>query len=139
MTLPGSRSQSVNGGTEALALKIQVISDSQMNLKRATARRTCEMSTALRRIIWWVFTGNRGGTNRARIVVALKERPLNTNQLSQMLEMDYKTVRHHLTVLLKNHLILTVGEGYGSMYFLSPELEQEYEEFLRIWERIGSK
>jgi len=97
------------------------------------------VSTAVRRILWWVFTGNRGGTNRARIVVALKSRPLNTNQLSQMLEMDYKTVRHHLTVLLKNHLILTVGEGYGSMYFLSPELEQEYEEFLRIWERIGSK
>jgi len=25
------------------------------------------------------------------------------------------------------------------MYFLSPELEENYEEFVRIWERIGLK
>jgi DNA-binding transcriptional ArsR family regulator len=97
------------------------------------------LSTAVRRILWWVFTGNRGGSNRARIIVALKEKPLNANQLSQALGMDYKTVRHHLTVLLKNRLILEVGQGYGSMYFLSPELEQDYQEFMKIWERIGSK
>ena len=53
--------------------------------------------------------------------------------------MDYKTVRHHLNVLLRNRLILAVGEGYGSLYFLSPELEQNYEEFAKIWERIGLK
>jgi DNA-binding transcriptional ArsR family regulator len=38
--------------------------------------------------------------------------------------MDYKTVRHHLSVLLRNKLILEVGEGYGSLYFLSPELAE---------------
>jgi len=53
--------------------------------------------------------------------------------------MDYKTVRHHLDVLSKNHMILEVGEGYGSLYFVSPELEQNYDEFTRIWERIGPK
>jgi DNA-binding transcriptional ArsR family regulator len=97
------------------------------------------VSSAVRRILWWVFTGNRGGPNRARIIIAIKERPLNANQLSQLLGMDYKTIRHHLSVLMKNRLILEVGEGYGSMFFISPELEQNYEEFRRIWERIGSK
>ena len=53
--------------------------------------------------------------------------------------MDYKTVRHHLGVLLKNRLIIEVGEGYGSLYFPSPELEQNYEEFAKIWEKIGPK
>jgi DNA-binding transcriptional ArsR family regulator len=53
--------------------------------------------------------------------------------------MDYKTVRHHLKVLLKNRLVLEVGQGYGYMYFISPELEQNYEEFMKIWERIGRK
>jgi len=62
---------------------------------------------------------------------------MNANQLATRLGMDYKTVRHHLTVLLKNHLIVGVGDGYGMMYFISPELELNYDEFLRIWEKIG--
>lgn len=97
------------------------------------------MSTAIRRVIWWVFTGNRGGINRARLVVVLKEQPQNANQLAQRLGMDYKTVRHHLRVLLKNRMVTAVGDGYGAMYFVSPELDQNYEEFLRIWDRMGSK
>ncbi|MGA8856694.1 MAG: winged helix-turn-helix domain-containing protein, partial [Candidatus Bathyarchaeia archaeon] len=97
------------------------------------------MSTAVRRILWWVVAGNRGGANRARIILAIRNQPLNANQLAQRLGMDYKTVRHHLSVLLKNRLILEVGESYGSLYFLSPELEQNYEEFVKIWERIGPK
>lgn len=97
------------------------------------------MSSTVRRILWWVIAGNRGGPNRARIIISIKERPLNANQLANELGIDYKTVRHHLNVLKKNRLIMEVGEGYGSMYFLSPELEQNYEEFVRIWERIGRK
>ena len=94
------------------------------------------MSSAVRRLIWWVFTGSRGGPNRARLVVALKDQPMNANQLATRLSMDYKTVRHHLNVLMKNHLLLEVGEGYGAMYFLSPELELNYDEFLQIWKKI---
>jgi DNA-binding transcriptional ArsR family regulator len=97
------------------------------------------MSSAVRRILWWVIAGNRGGANRARIILTIKNQPLNANQLAQRLGMDYKTVRHHLSVLLRNRLILEVGEGYGSLYFLSPELEQNYEEFAKIWEKIGPK
>ncbi len=97
------------------------------------------MSSAVRRILWWIIGGNRGGPNRARIILAIRDQPLNANQLANELGMDYKTVRHHLSVLKKNRMILEVGERYGSMYFLSPELEQNYEEFVRIWERIGRK
>jgi len=97
------------------------------------------MSSAVRRLIWWVFTGSRGGSNRARLVVAVKEQPMNANQLAAHLGMDYKTVRHHLNVLLKNHLLLEVGEGYGVMYFVSPELELNYDEFLTIWKKIGQQ
>jgi DNA-binding transcriptional ArsR family regulator len=64
---------------------------------------------------------------------------MNANQLAETLGMDYKTVRHHLGVLLKNRLILGEGEGYGIMYFVSPEFEQAYDEFVRIWDRIGRK
>ena len=97
------------------------------------------MSTAIRRIIWWVFTGNRGGGNRARLIVMLREQPLNANQLAQKLGMDYKTVRHHLSVLMKNRMVTEVGEDYGAMYFVSPELEQNFDEFLKIWDKMGLK
>jgi hypothetical protein len=36
-------------------------------------------------------------------------------------------------------MLVGAGEGYGAMYFLSPELEANYDEFIKIWERIGSK
>ena len=69
----------------------------------------------------------------------MKQQPSNANQLAQKLGMDYKTIRHHLGVLVKNRLVIGVGEGYGAMYFISPDLEQNYDEFMKIWERIGSK
>jgi DNA-binding transcriptional ArsR family regulator len=64
---------------------------------------------------------------------------MNANQLAQKLLMDYKTIRHHLRVLMRNRLVIQVGEGYGAMFFISPELEQNYDEFLKIWGRIGRK
>ena len=64
---------------------------------------------------------------------------MNANQIAERLGMDYKTVRHHISVLTRNHMLVAAGEGYGAMYFVSPELEQNYDEFMKIWERIGSK
>ena len=57
--------------------------------------------------------------------------------------MDYRTVRHHLDILLKNKLVILVGEGYGQTYFLSSWLEENYIMFEqisnRIWEREKRK
>ena len=97
------------------------------------------MSSAVKRIIWWVFTGSRGGPNRARVVVAIKAQPMNANQIAANLGMDYKTVRHHLNVLVKNRMLISAGEGYGEMYFVSPELEQNYDEFAMIWAKISQQ
>jgi DNA-binding transcriptional ArsR family regulator len=69
----------------------------------------------------------------------LKDEPQNANQLGQILEVDYRTVRHHLDILEKNGLILPIGERYGKMYFLSRVLEDNYEVFEEIWNRIGKK
>lgn len=93
----------------------------------------------MNRIIWWLIAGSKGGANRAHILIALKDMPCNANQLSERLALDYKTIQHHLRILVENHLIVAQGTGYGKVYFLSKEFEAGYGEFLEIWERVGNK
>ena len=93
----------------------------------------------MRRVIWWLIVGTKGGVNRARIIRALNGRPANANQLSELLGLDYKTVRHHLKVLQDNRVITTAGEGYGSVYFLAPGMEEEYEVFKEHLDKVWNK
>jgi DNA-binding transcriptional ArsR family regulator len=93
----------------------------------------------LKYLLGWLITGTRGGPTRARMIAALRESPRNANQLANLLEMDYRTIRHHLDVLEKNKLITTAGEGYGVTYFLSPPMEENYAVFEEIVKRIWKK
>jgi len=86
-----------------------------------------------------LIAGTRGGANRAQIIIAIREEPRNANQLANLLGVDYRTIRHHLDVLEKNGLITSMGEQYGKMYFLSNELEANFEVFEEIWNGIGKK
>jgi DNA-binding transcriptional ArsR family regulator len=77
----------------------------------------------MRKVLWWLVGGARGGKNRLRIIRALDEEPMNANQLAEDLDLDYKTVRHHLDLLTDNGVLTTMGDGYGKMYFLSDQME----------------
>lgn len=81
-------------------------------------------------LLRYLMTGTRGGNTRALIVNHLTDRPYNANQLSEALNLDYKTVRHHLDVLIKNGII-TKGNGYPAIYFLSKNMEENLNEFNR--------
>lgn len=76
-----------------------------------------------KRLLWFVFAGSRGGVNRLRIISALQKSPMNSNQLSNQLGLDYKAIRHHIGVLEKNSMIEREGEKYGVTYFVSAFLE----------------
>ncbi len=91
----------------------------------------------LRRLLWYLLAGSRGGENRIKIIEFLHERPYNINQLAQLLGIDYKAVEHHMDVLQKNSLVLTKGEKYGVLYFLTPYLEAHYDTFKEICNKIG--
>ena len=93
----------------------------------------------MKKLLWWLIAGMKGGINRARIIKTLNERPYNANQLSEELNLDYKTIRHHIKVLEQNNIIKATGEKYGKMYFLSDNMEQNYDVFNEIWEQIGKK
>jgi len=93
----------------------------------------------LKYLLGWLIAGTRGGLTRAEIIRTLKETPQNANQLAKLLEMDYRTIRHHLDVLQKNRIITSAGEGYGTTYFLSPTMEENYSLFEEIVNKIWKK
>jgi len=93
----------------------------------------------VKRLLWWILAGSAGGLNRGRILELLFEKPSNANEISKTLNLDYKTVRHHLKVLEKNNLITSMGVDYGKVYFPSDLLENNRDIFLEIWSRIGKK
>lgn len=97
------------------------------------------LDQSFKHLLQWMIAGQKGGVNRALIIMILKEEPKNANQLATQLKVDYRTVRHHLDVLEKNRLITSMGEQYGKMYFLSPELEENFGVFEEIWNKIGNK
>ena len=92
----------------------------------------------LKYLLGWLIAGSRGGPTRANMIEILKETPRNANQLATLLEVDYKTIRHHIEVLEKNKMITSVG-GYGTTYFLSPALEENYASFEEIRKRMWKK
>ncbi|QUC64344.1 winged helix-turn-helix transcriptional regulator [Nitrosopumilus sp. K4] len=89
-----------------------------------------------KRLLWFVFAGSRGGINRLKIINAIRKNPLNTNQLSKELGLDYKAIQHHIRVLEKNNLITSVGEKYGIAFFISTFLEVNMEAFEEIERKL---
>ena len=90
----------------------------------------------VKRLLWFVFAGSRGGLNRLRIISTLKEKPMNTNQLANELGLDYKAIQHHINVLEKNNLISKEGEKYGVTFFVSTFLEVNMEIFNEIADKL---
>lgn len=89
-----------------------------------------------KRLLWYLFAGSKGGENRIRIIDILKEQPRNINQLSEFLNLDYKGVQHHISVLEKNNLITKEGEKYGVLYFISDYLEHNIETYYEVKSKI---
>jgi len=91
----------------------------------------------MRKVLWWLLGGSRGGRNRFRIIRALDREPMNANQLAETLDLDYKTVRHHLDLLSEHGVVTTMGDGYGTMYFLSDQMDQHMDVVAEIADAAG--
>ena len=94
---------------------------------------------SLKYLLGWLIAGTRGGATRAQIIETLKETPRNANQLANLLKKDYRTMRYQLEVLEKNKIVISAGEGYGTTYFLSPPMEENYAIFEEILKKIWKK
>ncbi len=91
----------------------------------------------MRKLLWWLIGGTRGGRNRYRIIKHIEEEPKNANQIAEDLELDYKTVRHHLDLLEEEKILETMGSKYGKNYFLTDLMEENTETLENIAEKAG--
>jgi len=94
----------------------EIIRSRQASEQRKTDKQT-------RKLLIYLFTSTRGGFTRLRIIMHLLEKPFNTHQLAQILDLDYKAVQHHMKVLEKNNMVSKIGEKYGAIFHLSNFLE----------------
>jgi DNA-binding transcriptional ArsR family regulator len=86
------------------------------------------VTDAYRSLLWYLLVGTRGGPNRSRILDELVQSPQNAHRLAESLDLDYRTVRHHLQLLEKNGLVIRpVGEAYAAPYELSPHLALHFD------------
>lgn len=91
----------------------------------------------------YILLGQKGGKNRIQIIELLNERPYNLHQLTKVLNLNYRTIEHHMSVLAKHELITAAtSEKYGKIYYLSPEMEskigilEEIREKVKIFEKL---
>jgi DNA-binding transcriptional ArsR family regulator len=87
------------------------------------------------RLLWWLFAGSAGASTRKLVLFSIREKPRNAQQLALALKLDYTTVRHHLKVLESNRLVLTAGEKYGKVYFVSDSMEAHWDKLMEIVEK----
>lgn len=92
---------------------------------------------AFERLLWWLFVGSTGAKTRVLVLQAIREQPRNAQQLSQVLHLDYTTIRHHLGVLEKNRLVLAEGDKYGRLYFVSELMEANWPKLEEILKKTA--
>ena len=93
----------------------------------------------LRRLLFFLLGGSRGGENRARIIRSLREKPSNMNQLAGQLNLQYKAIQHHIRILTNSSLLVSSGEKYGTIYSLTPWFEAHIDIFYQVCEKLGLK
>jgi DNA-binding transcriptional ArsR family regulator len=91
------------------------------------------------RLLWWLFAGSAGAKTRWLVLIAIREQPRNAQQLSEALKLDYTTIRHHLKVLEQNRIVVTEGDSYGKLYFLSDSMEAHWQNLEAILERTKKR
>jgi len=90
-------------------------------------------------ILWLFVAGTRGGANRARILNLLQDTPMNAHKIAKSLNLDHKTVAHHLKILSKNDLVEKDEKTYGAEYQLSQIMNKNQNVLEEIMEKIGTK
>jgi DNA-binding transcriptional ArsR family regulator len=118
------------------SFSINLSASSTINIETANRPQMAD-DPELRRLLWFLLGGSRGGENRARIIRSLRSNPNNLNKLAGELGLQYKAVQHHMRILVSNSLVVTSGERYGLQYSLTPWFVAHIEIFEQICVKLN--
>jgi PAS domain S-box-containing protein len=91
---------------------------------KESLKQKLKKSNKQNKLLYYLIEGTRGGKTRALILRHLAEKSYNANQLATTLNMDYKTIRHHLEVLVKYGIIARNHDGHYDLYFISNNIAE---------------
>lgn len=85
-----------------------------------------------------MLAGTKGGYTRGTILNLLADKPYDTDQLAQALNIDPQAASHHLDVLANNGIITTECAKNCRIYFLSKNMGENLKTFNQIWKKINT-
>jgi PAS domain S-box-containing protein len=92
---------------------------------KESLKQKLKKSNKQKKLLCYLIEGTRGGKTRALILRHLTEKSYNAHQLAKALNMDYKTIRHHLKVLEKKGMITRGQDEYSGLYFIAKNIESD--------------
>jgi len=92
------------------------------------------MDRSLRNILLWLLVGSKGGGTRIKILKLIRRKPSNVYQIAKELNLNYRTVKYHLELMLEHGIVEKVGEDYGAIYIPSEKVEESWNEIENLVE-----
>src|SRR3989344_9209418 len=93
----------------------------------------------MQRVLKGLFSATRGGPTRLHIIMLIEKKPANMNQIARELDIDYKTVQHHVRILVKNGLVVSSKKKYSDTYKLSGLAETYRDVFHQMASHMGKR
>ena len=88
-------------------------------------------------ILWSIIGGTRGGVNRAKILNTISKTPMNANKIATVLNLDHKTVIHHVKILSKNNLVVKAEKNYAAEFELTKIMKDNQNVLEEIIQKIA--
>ena len=79
-----------------------------------------------------LLIGRKGGITTIKITDMILHKPSNANQLSKILDLDYKTITYHLNLMIEHNYVEKEKVKHSYVYYPSKKLYNCIEEYSLI-------
>ena len=89
--------------------------------------------------ILFSLISKKGGPTRLKIINELYKSPQNRNELSKKLKIQYRTVIHHMNILLDENIVEKENKKYGRLYFLTEYMYDNEDKFRKFEKQMEKR